>query len=122
MIHNNRAVLVSVIYRSPSQNNCELDSFLTNFDNLLSEINKCKPPLAVITGYFNARSPTWWARDVHTTEGSNLFSLTSSNGVSQLITEPTHIQANSSSCKDLIFTDQPNLSVNSGVHSSLHQN
>ena len=34
----------------------------------------------------------------------------------------THVQANSSSCIDLIFTDQPNLSVNSGVHSSLHQN
>ena len=41
---------------------------------------------------------------------------------SQLITEPKHIQANSSSCRDSIFTDQPNLSVNLGVHSSLHQN
>ena len=60
------------------------------------------------------------ARDVHATEGSKLFLLTSSNGFSQLISEPTHVQANSSSCIDLIFTDQPNLSVNLGVHSSLH--
>ena len=51
-----------------------------------------------------------------------LYSLTSSNGFSQLINEPTHIQANSSSCIDLILTDQPNLSMNSGVHSSLHPN
>ena len=90
--------------------------------NLLSEINKCKPSLAVITGDFNARSPAWWTKDVHTTEGSKLFSLTCANGFSQLINEPTLIQTNSSSCIDLVFTNQPNLSVNSGVHSSLHQN
>ena len=46
----------------------------------------------------------------------------SSNGFFQLINEPIHIQTNSSSCIDLIFTDQPNLSMNSGVHSSLHLN
>ena len=50
------------------------------------------------------------------TEGSKLFSLTSSNGFSQLINEPTHIQPNSSSCIDLTLTDQPNLSMNSGVY------
>ena len=38
----------------------------------------------------------------------------------QLVNEPTRIQTNSSCCIDLIFTDQPNLSVNSGVHASLH--
>ena len=27
MIHNNKKIIVSVIYHSPSQNNCELDSF-----------------------------------------------------------------------------------------------
>ena len=37
-----------------------------------------------------------------------------------MINEPTHIQTNSTSCIDLIFTDQENLCVNSGVHSSLH--
>ena len=52
-------------------------------------------------------------------EGLKLFSLTSSHGFSQLMRDPTHIQANSSSCVDLVFTDQPNLSVTSGVHASL---
>ena len=51
-----------------------------------------------------------------------MFSLTSSNGFSQLTLEPTHIQANSSSCIELVFTDQQNLSVNSRVHVSLHPN
>ena len=92
MIHNNKKVLVSVIYRSPSQSNCEFESFLTNYDYLLSKINKCKPSLAVITGDFNARSPAWWSKDIHSTEGSKLFSLTSANGFSQLINEPTPTQ------------------------------
>ena len=48
-----------------------------------------------------------------------MFSLTSSNGFLQLIHEPIHIQANSSSFIDLLFTDQTNLSVNSGVNASL---
>ena len=122
MIHNNKKVLVSVIYRSPSQSNCEFESFLTNCDYLLSEINKSKPSLAAITGDFNARSPAWWSKDIHSTKGSKLFSLTSANGFSQLTNEPTHIQTNSSSCIDLIFTNQPNLSVNSRFHSSLHSN
>ena len=63
-----------------------------------------------------------WSNDINTTEGLKLFPLTSSNGFNQIIDEPTHIQAKSTSCIDLILTDQPNLSVNSGVHASLHLN
>ena len=51
-----------------------------------------------------------------------MLTLSSSNGFSQLINEPTHIKTNSTSCIDLIFTDKPGLSVDSGVHSSLHPN
>ena len=46
---------------------------------------------------------------------TKLLSLTSFNGFQQIINEPTHIQRQSSSCIDLIFTDQPNLSVNSAI-------
>ena len=113
---------MSVIYRSSSQNNSEFDSFLSNLEQLLRDINKCKPTVYVITGGFNARSSSWLSEDFNTSEGTKLYSLTSSNGFSQLINEPTHIKTNSSSCIDLIFTDQLNLSVNSGVHSSLHPN
>ena len=51
-----------------------------------------------------------------------MFTLTSSNGFPQLRNEPTHIQTSNSSCIDLIFTNQPNLSVNYGLHASLHPN
>ena len=40
---------------------------------------------------------------------------------SQLISEPTHILQNSSPYIDLIFTGQPNLKINSGIKSSLHE-
>ena len=122
MNHNNKKVLVSVMYRSPSQNYDEFDSFLSNFQKLLNDIENCKPSLSIVTGDFNSRCSSWWPNDINTPEGLKLYSLTSLNGFSQLIHEPTHIQANSSSCIDLIFTDQPKLSVNSGVHTSLHQN
>ena len=39
-----------------------------------------------------------------------------------LISEPTHILKNSSSCVDLIFTDQSNLITDGGTHPSLHPN
>ena len=71
MTHNNKKSLVSVIYRSPSQSYCEFETFLTNFS--LTEINNTKPSLAVITGDFNARSPEWWSKDIHSTEGSKSF-------------------------------------------------
>ena len=120
MTYNNKKVIVFIIYRSPSQNNCEFDSFLRSVERLLSDIKKSKRFLSGITG--DARSPYWWSEDINTSEGLKLLSLTSANGVSQLINKPTILQTSNFSCIDLIFTDQPNLSVNSGVHASLHPN
>ena len=117
MSYDNKKVMVSVIYRSPSQTNDEFDAFLSNLPLLLNDIN-----LSEVAGDFNSRCSSWWSNDINTTERLTFFSLTSSNGFSQLIHDPTHIQANSSSCIDLVFTVQPNLSVNSGVHASLHPN
>ena len=89
MTYNNKKVMMSVIYRSPSQNNYEFDLFLSNFEKLLSDVSKRKPSLSVITGDFNARSSSLWPNNINTTEGSKL-SLTSSNGFPQLINEPTN--------------------------------
>ena len=43
-----------------------------------------------------------------------------SNGFHQIMRELALIQRNSSSCIDLIFTDQPSLVTDNGVHTSLH--
>ena len=38
----------------------------------------------------------------------------------EVITEPTHILENSSSCVDLLFSNQPNLIMDSGVRPTLY--
>ena len=46
--------------------------------------------------------------------------VTSQLGLHEIANEPTHILPNSSSCIDLIFTSQPNMVIEPGIHSSLH--
>ena len=89
---------------------------------MLLDINQRKPYLTSVTRDFNGRSSSWWPDDINTTEGTKLLSLTSCNGFQQIINEPTHIQRQISSCIDLIFMDQSNLSVNLGIHISLNPN
>ena len=89
MSYDNKKVIVSVIYRFPSQSTVEFDSFVSNFETFLNDINNHKPSLSVITGNFNSTSSLWWYNDSNTIEGLKLFSLTSSNGLCQLINEPT---------------------------------
>ena len=71
---------------------------------------------------FNGRSKNHCSSDKTTYEGKKTESLTCQCGFTQVISDPTHILECSSSCIDLIFTSQPNLVMNSGVHSSLHPN
>ena len=56
------------------------------------------------------------------TKGAKIDTLTSQFWLQQIIKEPTHILAESSSCIDLIFTSHQNLVMESGVHPSLHPN
>ena len=57
-----------------------------------------------------------------TEEGKILENLTSLYGMKQLISALTHILQHSSICIDLIFFNQPNLVVDSGIHPSLYLN
>ena len=81
-----------------------------------------QPAFIVVLGHFNARSKSWCSGDSTTIEGTRLDSSVSTPGFLQLISEPTHILRNSLSCIDLIFTDQPSLVVDSGVHPKLNGN
>ena len=113
---------MSVIYRSPSQIIVNLIHFWEVVRDFWATQKKIKLFLSVITGDFNTRTSCWWSKDINTSEWLKLLSLTSANGVFQLTNELTHLQTSNSSCIDLIFTGQPSLSVNSGVHASLHPN
>ena len=74
----------------------------------------------LITGDFNVRPTNWCKNDLSTSEGTQVDSFTTSYGLSQIISNPTHILPNSSSCIDLNFTNQPNLVTENGVHPFLH--
>ena len=102
---------IGVIYRSPRQN-IEFGNFL----QILRTTTSSNGLFTMIIGNFNARPSVWWTKDKTTTERTQLESLTIVHGFQQLISKPTHLLPQSSSCNDLIFTDQPNLIVDSGVH------
>ena len=113
---------ITLVYCSPSQSSEEFDTFLSNFEFLLDYIANRNPFVRIIIGGFNARSKNWCYSDKITYEGKKLESLTSQCRFKQVISDPTNILESSPSCIDLIFTSQPNLVMNSGLHSSLHPN
>ena len=110
------------LYRSPSQDQGEFDSFLKNLEITLDKLALNNPFMLVVIGDLNAKSKNWHPSDRTTYEGNIIETITSHFGLHQLIHDPTHILGKSSSCIDLIFTSQPNMAVNSGVHSSFHAN
>ena len=110
------------LYRSPSQNQDDFQAFIDNLEMNLETLAQRNPFLMVVLGDFNAKSKHWCSQDSTNFEGITIENVTSQFGLSQIITEATHILESSSSCIDLIFTTQPNLVVESGVHPSLHPN
>ena len=80
------------------------------------------PYLIVLLGDFNAHTQNWYRSGKTTYKRIEIDGITSQFCLELLIHEPTHITGDSFSCTDLIFTSQPNLVRESGVHSSLHEN
>ena len=113
---------IAVIYRSPSQNNDQAGKFLSLFEDLINEIRLLNPLFYLISGDFYAQSPTWGDNDKTLMKDTRLDALFSFHGLHQLIKELTYLMENSASFIDLIFTNQRNLVIDSGVHPSLHTN
>ena len=110
------------LYRSRSQTQDEFEKFVDNLELNLETLCQDNPFLIVLIGDLNVKSKNWYSHDITSHEGNEIENVTAQFGVQQIIKEPTHISNNSSSCIDLIFTSQPNLITDSGVHSSLHSN
>ena len=110
------------LYRSPSQSQDEFETFAKNLELNLNTISANNLFLTVVTGVFNAKSNFWYKNDKTTYEGSKIDGIASQFGLHQLINEPTHLTRSTSSCINSIFTSQPNLVMESGVYSSLHEN
>ena len=108
------------LYRSPSEN--EFDSFSKNLEITLNKLALKNPFMLAVIRDLNAKSKNWYPLGRTTCEGNIIETIISHFGRHQLIHDPTYILGKSSSCIDFIFTSQPNMVVNSGVHSSLHAN
>ena len=107
------------ICRSPSQSQYNFTRFSVNFLITFSQKNdpgfslKGKPFLLVVLGDFNAKLSPWHDKDSSTSERISVEIIMSQFGYHETINEPT---------TDLIFTLQPNLSVESGTQPSLCPN
>ena len=110
------------LYRSPSQSQDLFKSFKENLELNLESAVQNKPFLVVLLGDFNAKSGNWYKNNITTTEDKAIENISSQFGLHQMIDEAIHILESSSSCINLIFTSQPNLLTESGVHPSLHPN
>ena len=76
------------------------------------------PFLVVAIRDFYARSSSWCINDKCNYEGAKIDCLATEYDLKQVINEPTHLLENSSSCIDSIFTSQPNLVMEAGIHPS----
>ena len=110
------------LYRTLSQSQDEFHDFLTNLERNLDDSFNSNPFRTTVIDDFNAKSSKWSEGDRSNIEGSKIDFLTSQFGLPQIIKEPTQILENSSYCIDLIFSTQPNMVLESGVHHLLHQN
>ena len=93
-----------------------------NLDLLLSYINENHPTCSALIGDFNAKSSKWCNSDKSDRVGIELDSITTSAGYSQLINEPTHFVNKTSSCIDLIFSSDLNITRNCGIEKTIHEN
>ena len=98
------------------------ESFVNNFELNIDAVTANNPFLTVVLADSNIKSNLWFKGDKTSYEASKIDAITSQFGLQQLITEPTQLVADSSSCMDFIFTSQPNLVMESGMHSSLPPN
>ena len=78
--------------------------------------------MTVAPGDFNVKSKNWCKPDITSFKGSMIVNIEISYGLNKAIQESTHILNWSSSCIDLIFISQPNLVMESQIHSSVHSN
>ena len=99
-------MLLLCIILSPSQTTSEFKSFLSGLEDLLS----------------NTRCSKSQSKGITTSHGTQIDSLTTTHGFKEIISDPTHILPQLSSCIDLIFTDQYNYVIDCDTHPSLHPN
>ena len=102
---NKEKCFFSCLYRFPIRSHEELESFCSNLDSLLSNINDQHPACSINIEDFNVKCSKWCTTDKENTTGLELGMITTTPGYSQIIKKPTHFINESSSDIDLIFSN-----------------
>ena len=84
--------------RSPNQSQDDFESFPNNFELNIDSVTAKNTFLTVVLGDLNIKSNRCFKGDKTSHEGSKIDAVTSQFGLQQLIKEPTHLAADSSSC------------------------
>ena len=103
-----KKIFFTVLYRSPASNytSSQFQTFLSNFENLYSNIQAENAFATFFACDFNAHTQSWWLYGNTTPEGEEIDELLSKLGISQIISEPTNFEPHKNpSCIDLIVTD-----------------
>ena len=67
-IQIDKKIFFNLIYRSPSKDKNGFDTFIMNFEFLLSKVHAENPFCVIISGAFNCRSTPWWENDIENIE------------------------------------------------------
>ena len=87
---------------------------------MLELLAQKNPFLLTAIDDFNVKYSNLYKKEKTSFEANTIENVTSQLGLHQIINETAHIMPNSSTCIDLVLTSQPNMVVESGIHSSLH--
>ena len=78
------------LYRSPSQNREQFQSFCDSLDILMNNINSPNTAISIISGDFNGRFSKWYSFNTSEYIGKELDTITLTAGYTQIIEKPTH--------------------------------
>ena len=112
-----KKVFFLLSYRTPSKSTLlEIQQYCHNLASSVQKMKNENPSLIILSGDFNGRSPLFWDNEsVENLPGKLLADFMLTNGLTQLINEPTHFpQPNIATCIDLILTDNEDSFVDSG--------
>ena len=116
-------IFFTVSYRSPSNraDSINFHKFLCDFHTLVTKIKDEKPHAMLFPEDFNSHCQNCYANGETNEEGLIIDDVTYSLHLNQSISEPTNSEENRNpTCIDLIFTDQPNIIMeSSGTRPSL---
>ena len=113
------------MYRSPSKNDDEFETFCFDLTFLLNNINKFQPSCSILSGDFNAKHSKWYSSDKNNKPGIVLENIASTAGYNQTINKPMHFTNDSSACIDLIFgsnTTYLNAGIEQSIYDKCHHN